>query len=1190
MDSKPRLNFVRLGSAWGASLVRLAPFVLRRLAFGLSVLLAIVFLSYLGLDMAGGTDLATAAGQALPRTFLYWGQLARGDLGLTTAGSDTWAQRPVIDVVIERLPRSLGLLALSISLATLVGLLLGIWAARSRSRRSLGIILATLIGVSVPSFFAAFLLQWAATTYTRYAGRAILPVGGFGWDKHLILPVLVLSARPIAQITRIVFVSVRGVLSQDYVRTAQSKGLRRLRVMVVHVLRNAAIPVLTTISVSLRFALSSLPVVEFYFGWPGVGFTLLKSIAWQDTNLTVALTLCLGMLFILINLGLELAYRLIDPRLLETPAHIAAGQRLRLREAAASIWDGLLGLWRDSPWVRWLARRRGEANLPPLPQSVKARQDTPTVRLKPHALISALTDAPLLIGGVLVLGLILVVFFGPQLAPHSPYRVQGIAMVDGKLVSPPFAPGDRYPWGTDVLGRDLMSLILAGAQQTLLLAALVVAARTAVGVVLGAVAGWAQDSALDRAVVGLAEVIAAFPTLLLAMILILGLGIRKGVSSFVIALCFVGWGEIMQFVRGQVAAIRVQPYIESAVAMGARTFRIVFRHILPHLFAALTSIVALEMGAVLSLLGELGFLSIFIGGGIVNSPSPGRLLLYSDVPEWGALLSDLRYQARSYPWTALYPMLAFFVAILSFNLFGEGIRRLLERGELIVNRLVNRYTVALAALAVMGLVWMNAHGGSLAFYQRHAQDFDPARAMAHVGVLTAPSMSGRALGTAGVDLAAEYIAEQFAAIGLQAMGQEGTAFQTRKRSFLQLGAVPEFEIHDGGIPPVLGLDYALYPGPDSAVGVATGPVRVVGLGQQGQTTYGGGWRSTYVDLERADFSGEVLLTFSAQDAATLMRVRKAGVLVVANNPSLLQRRFTAGGRALFEERMFPTLWISEAVAERLLAGSGYTVAQVRDQLTQLPMERMYELPLPVEVDLQVEGMLAERWPVQHVLGYLPGTHSYDFCDDCLGKRLIVVLAQYDSPAPGPDGDVYPAANDNASGVAVMLEAARLLLETDYQPYKTFLFIAYSSEGLEGGELLTEPDIEQILKSRAGLAAHELEAIVYVRGVGGGSGDRLEVSAEGSLRLTELVERSARQLSVKAVRAEEGIDIGMIYHQGSSFHQGGQGVPTVRLSWEGWQANSRLSSDTVESLSIDALARSGRVLALTLMVLGRETDY
>ncbi|MBN1579992.1 MAG: ABC transporter permease subunit, partial [Anaerolineae bacterium] len=636
-------------------------FLAQRLLFSAMVLLFIIFASYLGTDMAAGTGLAPAAERAFSKTLAYASRLLRGDLGQTTAGSDTWAPRPVVEVIVERLPRSLGLLGISLCFSAVAGILLGIFSARGRSRRSLSVILLTLIGVSVPSFFAAFLLQWAVTALTRRTGRAILPVGGFGWDNHLLLPALVLSARPIAQITRITFIAVREVLAQDYVRTAQGKGLSRTRVMAVHVLRNAAIPILTTVGVSLRFCLSSLPVVEYYFSWPGVGFTLLKGIAQQDGNLTVALALCLGLLFLAVNLILELSYRLIDPRLLNTSARVALGERQTPWAAARSAWDALRALVVDNAFVHWLKRfgdrEKGEPAFqrPALPPASSAENETPdrSVRTGLATFKGILIyDVPLIVGGLLILGLIVVVFLGPRLAPNSPYHTQGLTMVDGQLTTPPFAPGEDYPWGTDVLGRGMMSLVLAGAQQTLILAVLAVVARTVVGVLLGALAGWAQGGVLDRLIVSLSEVIAAFPTLLLAMILILGLGIRKGLAPFVITLCFVGWGEIMQFVRSQVVAIRPRPYIESAIAVGAQTPRIIFRHVLPHLFSALTSIVSLEMGSVLTLLGELGFLSIFIGGGIVAAPMPGRQILYSDVPEWGALLSDLRYQARSYPWTA----------------------------------------------------------------------------------------------------------------------------------------------------------------------------------------------------------------------------------------------------------------------------------------------------------------------------------------------------------------------------------------------------------------------------------------------------------------------------------------------------------------------------------------------------------
>lgn len=193
---------------------------------------------------------------------------------------------PIAEVITTTLPRSLGLLAAALLIAVVLGSSVGLLAALHRRRRgSLIFLLVSIVGVSVPSFFAAFLLQSVVIRLTRMCGRPFLPVGGFGWDAHMVLPALVLAARPIAQIARITFVKLGEVLEQDFVRTAYSKGLTPHKVLFSHALRNASISILTTTGVSLRFCLCSLPVVEYFFGWPGVGFTLLKTIAHQDDNM-----------------------------------------------------------------------------------------------------------------------------------------------------------------------------------------------------------------------------------------------------------------------------------------------------------------------------------------------------------------------------------------------------------------------------------------------------------------------------------------------------------------------------------------------------------------------------------------------------------------------------------------------------------------------------------------------------------------------------------------------------------------------------------------------------------------------------------------------------------------------------------------------------------------------------------------
>ncbi len=1203
--SAPQDTAVDVTSHWG-TLVQVLSFFGQRLLYSILVLLAIIFLTYFGLSMAGGTGFGDSLQEAVVRTVEYVGNLLQGDLGMATAASSNVRPRPMGEVIIERMSRSLGLLFISITLATVLGVTLGMRAARSGSKRSLGIILTTIIGVSVPSFFAAFLLQWALTSYTRWAGKSLLPVGGYGWDEHLILPVIVLAARPLAQITRISFVSLRDILSQDYVRTARAKGLRNYQINWSHVMRNAAIPILTMVGISFRFALSTLVVVELYFGWQGAGFTLLKSISQQDDNLTVTFVMLLGLLIVLFNFILEFAYRLIDPRLWQPPSHVIENSEQSFGESLRSLGSSLRNVAVDNRIARWFKRRREPDS------SVVSRlglaQDEGTGKEldqpfigKRSVWVALRRNGPFSVGGLLVLGLAVIVILGPLMSPHNPYSTQGLLTVDGVLTRPPLPPSETYPWGTDALGRDMLSLILSGAQQTLMLVIVVVAARFVFGVLLGAIAGWRSGSRLDRFILGVSEVIAAFPNLLLAMILILALGIRQGMSTFLIALGFIGWGEIMQFVRSKVAALRSEQFVESAVASGAGTPRIINTHIMPNLFGSLISLIALEMGAVLLLLGELGFLSIFVGGGSMIELPGVPPQLFSDVPEWGALLSNIRYQARAYPWTGIYTMAAFFLAIFAFNLFGEGVRRAVESGHLIISRFVNRYTVAVAVLGILFFNWFQANSGATVFYRELSQAFDGEMALAHVTALTEPAMEGRSLGTPGQATAAQYIAEQMEAYGLQTGGESATYFQERSHSFERLEAEPLLKINDGGPPLVYGEDYAAYPGLNMTAGGADGQVTFVGLGQPspGQS---GGYRTSYPELDRANYTDDILLAVSDRIGDLLSgRTAKKGLLVVVDDPAKLAEVYTLSGRTGRQLNLFtgelkgeetPAIWISEETGNRLLAGTEFTVEDLREKVDDLAPEALWEEPLTVEVSMEVQGTIEEKWPVQHVIGYRPGDFGYESCTDCLDKEIVVVMVQYDSPAPGPNGEISPAANDNASGVGVMLEAIRVLEEADYQPRRSFLFIAYSGEGLDGGEPVNDPDVQRFLQAKTGfIGRFEPVAIVQLRGLGDGTGNRLEVSSSGSLRLADLFETAAKQTGVRPLRSEEAIDISLIYEEvDATADSSGKQAPVVRLYWEGWDETSRLPEDTPEKISEENLQKAGRALAMALMALGREFEY
>ena len=314
----------------------------------------------------------------------------------------------------------------------------------------------------------------------------------------------------------------------------------------------------------------------------------------------------------------------------------------------------------------------------------------------------------------------------------------------------------------------------------------------------------------------------------------------------------------------------------------------------------------------------------------------------------------------------------------------------------------------------------------------------------------------------------------------------------------------------------------------------------------------------YRELRRADFSGEILLALSEREAAELRQFPHGGMLVVVDDPDLLQRHFTLPGRLpasinpltgmTTEDEGIPSMWIARQLAD-----------------------------------------LEERWPVQNVIGHMPGLAATPG-ESQMDNQVILVLAQYDSPPLAPYHENYSAANDNASGVGVMLEAIRVMQETEYQPNRTFLFIAYSGEGLEGGERVSDPEISRFLQAKVGFATSlRPEAVIHMRGVGAGSGDALQISAGGSLRLVELFETAARRMDAEVERRDDPIDISVIYEEGSPYDSG-QDAPEVSLSWEGWSDYARLPNDTMENISAEKLEDAGRTLTFALMIMGREREY
>jgi len=284
------------------------------------VSIAIIFVTYFGLEMASnwqgpnpGYHLVPTFKEAVADSLEFLGGLIQGDLGEARMVS---GYRSVSVILWDSYKNSVGLLGISLILAAILGILFGGFAAlASQSRWEYLILVVTLLGVSAPSFFLAVLLQMLGIKYTVTFGNQLVSMGGYAWDfKHLAIPVTILMARPMAQITRVTFINLNEIMTQEYIRTAYAKGLKYSRTVIIHALKNLAVSVLTAIGVSLRFSISILPVVEYIFAWPGLGRQFLEGIWNGRMGLVVAIALSIGLTIQFINYLLDLLYPVVDPR------------------------------------------------------------------------------------------------------------------------------------------------------------------------------------------------------------------------------------------------------------------------------------------------------------------------------------------------------------------------------------------------------------------------------------------------------------------------------------------------------------------------------------------------------------------------------------------------------------------------------------------------------------------------------------------------------------------------------------------------------------------------------------------------------------------------------------------------------------------------------------------------------------
>jgi peptide/nickel transport system permease protein len=300
-------------------------YVAKRLLSTIPVLIGISLLLFLMLRSLPGDPAQVLAGQmATPEEVenirhqlgldqplykqyvLFLGRLALLDLGRSAR-----TQNPVIQEVWARLPNTLLLAVVAITLACLFGIPAGaISAVRPYSWIDYLVTSMGLFGISMPVFWLGLMLVVIFSVILQW-----LPAGGTGSWKNVIMPSFTLASFVVAFIARMTRSTMMEALSQDYVTTARSKGLREEVVVIKHALKNALIPIITVVGLQFGLLLGGAVLTETVFAWPGIGRRIVDSILARDYPMIQGVILIFGLLYILVNLLVDLIYAYVDPRI-----------------------------------------------------------------------------------------------------------------------------------------------------------------------------------------------------------------------------------------------------------------------------------------------------------------------------------------------------------------------------------------------------------------------------------------------------------------------------------------------------------------------------------------------------------------------------------------------------------------------------------------------------------------------------------------------------------------------------------------------------------------------------------------------------------------------------------------------------------------------------------------------------------
>jgi len=710
-------------------------YVIKRLLFLIPVIIVVSFIVFSLMELAPGDafDVVTIEGLTpeeiaelraeynLDRSMFYrYGvymiNLAQGDLGVSIV-----TRVSVWSTFIRRLPNTLLLSFSALILGVAVAVPLGITAARKSGTIIDNITTGvTLVGMSMPVFWIGLLLL---LVFAFHLG--LLPAGGTDHGiRSLILPAICSGLSLTASTARQTRSGMLEVLKSDYLRTARAKGVPEQAVIRRHALSNAWIPIVTAAGISFSIQLAGSVVVESVFAWPGIGRMAAEAVFQRDVTTATGTIIMTSVLYVLVQLIVDVLYAFIDPRIKAQYASVA--KKKKIPPSGASIRREYEAE-RQEEMERELSALHGPAapaqaadGSSPEDISVASQDEIMAVpAAEVHSDITADKAAETRTSFVTR------VAFGSN-AEATACDVAGVQddtadgdsetrkAGDDTLATKKYrrrsqmgdifyrmrknkgsfagmiivcilfvmfvasffityemitardmslrltSPGSQYWLGADHMGRDMFVRLLYGTRYTLAIGFGCSAIGAVVGISLGSVAGYAGKKT-DEVIMRFSDILASIPGLLLGMVIVSTLG--RSLQNLILAVGISGIPIYIRIARASVLTLRNSEFVEAARAIGLPNPRIIFSQILPNGLSPIIVAFTVNFGMTIIVAASLSF----IGFGV---PVP--------YPEWGALAATGREFMRSAPWLVTYPGLFIMVTVLAFNLIGDGLRDALD--------------------------------------------------------------------------------------------------------------------------------------------------------------------------------------------------------------------------------------------------------------------------------------------------------------------------------------------------------------------------------------------------------------------------------------------------------------------------------------------------------------------------------